>query len=246
MNVAIAVPFFNEASRFDAVGVQELCRSGLHIILVDDGSTDGTADLLTAVAALNSKVSILTLERNRGKAEAVRRGLLTAIAEGANIVGYADGDLATPVHEILRLAGISERDAGLSGVLGSRIRLAGRSVVRDATRHYLGRLVATYIDARTTLRVYDTQCGAKLFRVTPELSAALATDFLTRWLFDIELLHRLRLRHEISGRALRLREEPLETWEDVAGSRIRGLELLRVLMDFLRLEQALRRQKTRS
>lgn len=111
---------------------------------------------------------------------------------------------------------------------------------RSPRRHYLGRLIGTYIVLRTGLAVYDTQCGTKFFRVSKELRMALATPFGTRWLFDVELLRRLTSAHQETGRPLRMREEPLETWADVGESRLRGSELLRVARDFARLETELR------
>jgi dolichyl-phosphate beta-glucosyltransferase len=239
VTTSLVLPFYNESGRIRADGLALLDEAGLDLVLVDDGSHDDTAARLEAASA-GTRARVLSLAANGGKAEAVRRGLIEAVNGGASVVGYADGDLATPVEGILRLADLALADSGHDAYLGSRVRLAGRSVERRATRHYLGRIIATYLDLRVGLRVYDTQCGAKFFRVSPALSDALRQPFMTRWLFDVELLDRLRRLHREAGRPLRLREEPLEMWADVAGSRLRGRELLRVLRDFGMLERALR------
>jgi dolichyl-phosphate beta-glucosyltransferase len=241
VSTALVLPCYNEAARLDVEALQALFGSALErVVFVDDGSTDETAIVLGALAAeQSSPCSVLQLPINVGKGEAVRQGLRMAMEGGASVVGFADSDLATPVAEVLRLAMLMDALPDLGALLGSRVKLAGRLVERRAARHYLGRVIATYIDTRTGLSVYDTQCGVKFFRVTPELRAAVAEPFATRWLFDVELLRRLSLAHAASRYPLVLREEPLETWVDVDGSSIRGVELLRVARDFVRLERSM-------
>lgn len=234
----LVLPFYDEAARLDLAELARLTRSPLDLVLVDDGSKDDTRALLAGFLETAPGV-LLAYDLNAGKGEAVRRGLLAALDSGADLVGYADSDLASPVEEILRVADLAVT-SDLDVLLGSRLKLAGRVMERRATRHYLGRVIATYIDTRTRLGVYDTQCGLKFLRASPELRAALRRPFATRWLFDVELLRRLRAEHARSGRPLRMREEPLETWVDVAGSRISRGELVRVARDFVLLERSMR------
>jgi len=89
-------------------------------------------------------------------------------------------------------------------------------------RHYLGRVFATAASVILKARVYDTQCGAKLFRATPAVSAALAEPFLSRWAFDVEFLGRLLIGTPAVG-PLPLNaivEVPLAVWHDVKGSKL--------------------------
>ncbi len=232
----VVIPCYNEASRLGGQEVLALARvTGVHVLLVDDGSTDTTLDLLRSLAAEPS-VEYLSLSENAGKAEAVRRGLLAAVASGADVVGYVDADFSV---EVLRLLATLRRNQALSGILGSRVLLAGRSITRSRTRHYLGRTVATYLSSTYGLAVYDTQCGAKFFRSSPRLRAALATPFVTRWLFDVELLVRLK-QVQRGFEPIRLREEPLEEWTHVEQSKVTGFEIRRVLADFVALQRSLR------
>jgi glycosyltransferase involved in cell wall biosynthesis len=227
----LVIPCFNEADRFDRAEMARLAaaRSDLGLVLVDDGSTDQTASVLEAIRTAGGPgVGVLRLERNRGKAEAVRQGLLAAIAAGAKIVGYADADLSTPVDELLRLAADVDRHR-VDVLLASRVRLLGRRIERHAHRHYLGRVFATFASLALRLPVYDTQCGAKYFRVTPALEAALRVPFRTRWIFDVELLARL-----LDGAPgtppldpSAFREVPLRTWRDVHGSKLRAGGMIR-------------------
>lgn len=244
--VALVVPVYNEERRLDVAQLAKLAAApNVSVLVVDDGSTDRTVELVQPLVTAGT-VRLLSLVHNGGKSEAVRRGLLHEIDLGATIVGYADADFATPVDELLRVAELTRQMPQFDAVLSSRVRLAGRRVERRIVRHYLGRLIATFIDVRVRLDVYDTQCGAKFFRATPDLAAALGRPFRTRWLFDVELLARLRQQAAAAGRRIRLLEEPLHVWADVGGSRIRGKEMLRVLKDFAELErelQTLRRAK---
>jgi glycosyltransferase involved in cell wall biosynthesis len=205
---------------------------------VNDGSSDETLPVLLALCREPSVTGfVLDLPRNSGKAEAVRRGLVAALGTGARLVGFWDADLAAPLSELPRLCEVLDATPGVDVVLGSRVRLLGRHIERSAVRHYLGRVFATGASLTLGLPVYDTQCGAKLLRATPELHAAIAEPFLTRWVFDVELLARLGREYRRGAVPVdqRVYELPLERWSDVPGSKVRpwdfvrsGLELARI------------------
>jgi glycosyltransferase involved in cell wall biosynthesis len=236
----IVIPCFNEARRLPAERVQALGQvPGTHLLLVDDGSTDGTALLLERICrAVPGKARLLVLDRNHGKAEAVRRGLLEALEAGSDFVAYLDADLATPGEEMIRVLRLLQ--GGPAQVaLGSRIALLGAHIERRPARHYLGRCFATLASLILRLPVYDTQCGAKAFRACPALARALEEPFHARWAFDVELIGRL-----LAGgfTAEDFIEVPLRRWVDVEGSRLRpvqfpilGWELLRIFFALNRL-----------
>lgn len=219
----VVIPCYNEADRLDEADVLALLdEPNVDVLLVDDGSTDDTAGLLARIASkAPERIRHLGLPANRGKAEAVRTGLLEALKAGAKVVAYADADFATPPSEILRLR--RELDAsGAQVVLGARISRLGADIDRKPSRHYLGRIFATGASAILGLEVYDTQCGAKVFRDSPALRNALAHPFSSRWSFDVELLGRLVAGGEgiepIDPDAML--EVPLRRWVDVAGSKL--------------------------
>ncbi|WP_242360212.1 MULTISPECIES: glycosyltransferase [unclassified Anaeromyxobacter] len=242
--VALVIPCFNEAVRLQREELLRLARAreGLSLVLVDDGSTDGTVAVLDELRrAEPARISVVLLPRNRGKAEAVREGLRRALAGGAAVVGYADADLSTPVDELVRLVDTA-RGSRREAVLGSRVRLLGRRIERQPLRHYLGRVFATLASLALGLAVYDTQCGAKLFRATPALAAALEAPFRTRWIFDVELLARLRA----GGPGVAplgedaFEEVPLLAWRDVGGSKLRPGAMLAAGLQLVALGVRLR------
>lgn len=222
----LVVPCFDEARRFDASLVASLVADPrVSVVLVDDGSRDRTRALLGEAAAASPRVDVVALPENRGKAEAVRVGLLHALARGSDVVGYADADFATPPAELLRLL-----DVLLSGdaaaVLGSRLARLGAVIERRPGRHLVGRGFATVASYALGFPVYDTQCGAKWFRATPGLRAALSAPFVSGWAFDVELLLRLTGRASPCAEPVspeRLVEVPLEVWRDVGGSKVGAL-----------------------
>jgi glycosyltransferase involved in cell wall biosynthesis len=246
-NIAWIVPCYGEASRFQGADFVSLVDSepDISVLFVDDGSTDETAKKLLDVSDLRpSAIQVLLLGRNVGKAEAVRLGLVKALDRGASVVGYLDADLATPVAEMLRLTRlIHEREMDV--VFGARVALLGRHIERRSTRHYLGRVFATAASSILRLPVYDTQCGAKVFKRTPAVEAALATPFVSRWAFDVELLGRLLSGSQPipSGRML---EEPLREWNDVPGSKIGPKDVFKTGFDLIRISRDLARRRNRT
>jgi glycosyltransferase involved in cell wall biosynthesis len=235
MGATFVIPCFNEAKRLDPRAIAELVADPrVSVVLVDDGSTDDTLALLRGLAS--ERVRVLALERNSGKAEAVRRGLQQAIAEGADVVGFADADFATPVSELLRLLDELEQ-SGKDLVLGSRVLRLGASIDRKPLRHLVGRVFATVAAAAVGVPVYDTQCGAKLFRVSPRLSWALESPFSSRWSFDVELLCRLfgRLGEGAPEDEPSALEVPLHVWHEVGGSKLHLGSMARSFAELLRI-----------
>jgi glycosyltransferase involved in cell wall biosynthesis len=248
-SATLVVPCFNEADRLTDAAFADLVETdaALSLIFVDDGSTDGTAGRLAALCARRPRqLAVHTLDRNSGKAEAVRLGLLQALEGGAAIVGYFDADLATPVTEIRRLLAILRSRSAIAALLASRVALLGRQIERRHARHYLGRVFATAASAFLQLRVYDTQCGAKLFRRNAAIAAALARPFRSRWVFDVELLGRLLVGDPPAVAPLDpacILEEPLLVWRDVSGSKLRAWQMVRAAADLMRVGLEVRRRR---
>jgi len=242
----IVVPCFNEADRLDVREMERLAAS-VDLWLVDDGSRDRTLELIGSVAAgSGGRVKALTNPQNLGKAETVRRRLADACAQGAQIVGFLDADLATPVDEMLAL--LNRLAAGhAEAVTAARVALSGRDIRRAGLRHYTGRIFSTIASLALGCAYYDTQCGAKVFRNSARLRAALAEPFLSRWAFDVELLGRL-LAGAPGVAPLapgELVEYPLQTWHDIAGSKLSTVDAWKAGAELFLIWRDLRRRRNR-
>ena len=235
------MPCYNEASRLDLAAFRAFVARdrSVHFLCVDDGSSDATLERLRELEASDREsFSVLDLPRNVGKAEAVRRGLCVAFKSNADHVGYWDADLATPLDEIPRFVAVLERLPKIEMVFGARVQLLGRTVRRSSLRHYLGRVFATAVSQVLGLAIYDTQCGAKVMRRTPELAALFDAPFGVNWTFDVEILARLirsRRHAELTPAAEAVYELPLDRWQDVAGSKVRAVDFFVAFFEVARI-----------
>ncbi|MEZ5381183.1 MAG: glycosyltransferase [Microthrixaceae bacterium] len=215
--VALVVPCFNEGARMDHQRFQVLAADPrVSLVFVNDASTDRTAALLAEFVSTHEHATMLSIDTNGGKGEAVRAGLLHAIACGTSWVGYLDADLSTSPEEMLRLIDLATGSEHLEVVMGARVALLGRHIRRSPLRHYPGRAFATGASLVLRKAVYDTQCGAKLLRTTDALRLAASVPFRSRWAFDVELLGRLD-RGGVEPGAFW--EEPLLAWTDATPSK---------------------------
>ena len=181
---------------------------------------------------------MLHLEHNGGKAEAVRRGLLEAAGLGARYAGFWDADLATPLDAIPDFVGHLDAHPDVQMIFGARVRLLGRQIDRRPVRHYLGRIFATTASLVLGVPLYDTQCGAKLFRVSPEIVRLFEAPFRSRWIFDVEIVARFLCQPHSAGVGSLIHETPLQRWRDVAGSKVRPRDFVRALFELWTIGRA--------
>jgi glycosyltransferase involved in cell wall biosynthesis len=194
VDVSIVIPAYNEAIRIadTLTACEKLMATSAHrleLVVVDDGSTDDTAAILSRFAAGRPGVRILTNPRNLGKGAAVRRGMLDA--RGAYAL-FMDADLSVPIEELPRAIDTMVR-GGHRILIGSRrapgAHIARRqSVLRESMGHvftYLARVVLTF-------EILDFTCGFKAFeRETAQMIFSLQRR--ADWAFDAEILYLARL-----------------------------------------------------
>jgi dolichyl-phosphate beta-glucosyltransferase len=239
----IIIPCFDEGSRLKSAEFIKFLQDfeRIRIVFVNDGSRDNTLAVLEYMRlGYEDRIQILDKIKNSGKAEAVRAGMLSVIAQcDADYIGFWDADLAVPLEVIPQFIDLLDARSRLEMVFGSRVRLLGRDVQRRTSRHYLGRIFASLASITLRLPIYDTQCGAKLFRITPELSQILQETFLSSWIFDVEILARYIAFHQGNVAHLHdlIYEFPLLSCHDVAGSKVHPSDSLRAALDLFRIHR---------
>jgi dolichyl-phosphate beta-glucosyltransferase len=237
----LVIPCYNEAARLEVNVFQEFLETHPEVryLFVNDGSTDDTGRVLDGLSDRSEYVQVLHLETNSGKAEAVRRGMIECFRTDCEYAGYWDADLSTPLDELPGFSSVLDENGDVDIVTGARIKMIGRQVERSPFRHYAGRAFATAVSMLFGFEMYDTQCGAKLFRAKPEIARLFDIPFHTRWVFDVELLVRFSQNHEVQQKLIEL---PLRQWRDVMGSKMRPLDFLRAPLELLRIHNAYTRR----
>jgi dolichyl-phosphate beta-glucosyltransferase len=235
-SISIVIPAYNEQTRLPETlrrvtqYLQESNWAFREILVVDDGSTDATADAANAIARANPEIQVLHNPGNRGKGYSVRHGMLKARGEWRL---FSDADLSAPIEELEKLW--CEVEQGKSEIaIGSRA--IDRSLIgvhQPGHRETLGRIFNAVMRAATGLHISDTQCGFKLFR-GDVAEDVFSRQNLERFGFDAEVLY------IAARRGYHIAEIPVR-WNHVDGSKVGMLtglhafgELLEIRLNSLR------------
>ena len=239
--ISLIVPCFNEAHRLNLKKFHEFLSqsSEVRIFFVDDGSRDETLEILRDFQKqYQHRVEVLAHQHNQGKAEAVRTGITFALSHfKQEMIGYWDADLATPLESVIRLTDVLDENSHVEMVFGSRVKLCGRHIERRPVRHYLGRVFATVVSTMLRIPIYDTQCGAKIFRITPEIGRVYSEPFLSKWVFDVEILARYLRVYSARELGSKIYEYPLERWADIAGSKVTPKDFMKAFIDIAKIKR---------
>jgi len=234
----IVIPFYNEINRFPKSEFLEFLQKDQEtcFCLVNDGSTDETGKMLESVhEQFPDRILVATLPENKGKASAIRVGMKAGMQKfDSEYFGYFDADLATSLEESNRLYLSLQEKPSLEFAFGSRVAILGLRIDRKLYRHLIGRIIATFISNILHLMIYDTQCGAKLFKRSLA-ETVFDQPFITAWLFDVEILARIigiYGRERIEDIVV---EVPVRSWIDKGGSKINWTYGFRVFYDLVRI-----------
>jgi dolichyl-phosphate beta-glucosyltransferase len=226
---SIVLPAYNESARIAA----SLEKTFTHIkqqnwkaevIVVNDGSSDDTAEIVTRHAARHPELRLIQNPQNRGKGYSVRNGMLHAHGD---ILLFSDADLSSPIEEAGKLfAAIA---AGADIAIGSRWMKTELQIRRQPLyRQILGRIFNLALRLILRLNFKDTQCGFKAFS-RDAAQAVFPAQQIERWGFDPELLYLARKRH------LTVAEVPV-AWAHREGTRIHPIrDGLRMFWDVVRV-----------
>jgi len=229
-SISVIVPAYNEETRLPST-LNRIIEyldgkqfSFAEILVVDDGSRDGTAAVISDFARRHPCVRLVPNPGNRGKGYSVRHGMLEARGDWAL---FTDADLSAPIEELEKLIEAAQRESA-EVAIGSRA--LDRSLVgvhQPLLREYAGRFFNLVMRAVTGLKFRDTQCGFKLFQ-REAARRIFSMQRLERFGFDAEVLF-------IAGRlGYRTVETPVR-WNDVAGSKVGTLQGLNGFVDLLRI-----------
>jgi glycosyltransferase involved in cell wall biosynthesis len=238
----IVIPCYNEQERFKTDYFTKFLEreTGKALLFVNDGSRDSTSAVIEQLTAQFDNASHLVLHENSGKGEAVRNGVLHAVAGYSfEYIAFADADLSAKLEELNHFENNLSANPLTDAILGSRVQMLGKYIQRNIWRHYLSRLIATFICKVLDEAVYDTQCGLKIFR--KETAAAIFKDpFISKWFFDVELLARYKKMQGTEKFRERIIEIPLSSWVEKKGSKLRLYNLPWLLIDLLKIKKKYR------
>lgn len=237
MKTIVVVPCYNESKRLRQEDFLAYVQHhpDVAFLFANDGSRDNTLEVLQQFTARHERLLLFDIQPNGGKAEAVRKGMLHAAQQyRPEYIAFWDADLATPLDEIEPM--VQWADKGYDIVTGLRLMRLGAKVRRKSSRHYLGRCFATTASIMLHLPVYDTQCGAKLFR-TSVVEQIFVEPFITRWLFDVEILARYKQCFGKERAIEKIYEFPLFQWQDIDGSQLKSRDFFKAPVELLKIKR---------
>lgn len=185
--LSVVIPAYNEEKRIrptlkDIKGYLDKQDYDWEVIIVNDGSTDNTVQVVSSLIADWDSFRLINNEKNKGKGGVVKQGMLAAKGEWRL---FMDADNATPVSEVEKFWPLAKE---YDIVIGSRYSHGGKiKVAQPLSRRILSRLGNFMIQVMVAWGMKDTQCGFKLFsaKATEEL---FPKQLMMRWSFDIELI----------------------------------------------------------
>ena len=230
--VGVVIPCYNEEERllgdeFKAFVHKNL---GYHLCFVNDGSKDNTLAVLEELRkGKEDYISIYDCEKNGGKAEAVRLGMLHLAAQNQyDYIGFLDADLSTNFDDFQDLV-TTISTSKFQIVSGSRMSRMGADITKESARAIISKTINFIIRKTLGMEINDTQCGAKV--MTKELvENTFKFQFMTKWLFDVEIFMRMKKVYGSKKAQELICEQPLKRWIHADGSKLSMKDSVKIVV----------------
>ena len=242
--VGVVIPCYNEEKRLIHKEFTDFIdkHSGYHLCFVNDGSTDKTLEVLNSLR--NEREDFITVhncEKNSGKAEAVRQGmLLMSKKEDLDYIGFLDADLSTDLTDFDDLVSTIEKSNYMI-VSGSRIRRMGANITKESARSVISLVINFMIRKILSMDFKDTQCGAKIFH-KEVIGISFDEKFVTQWIFDVEIFRRITLHFGLKKTKQILCEQPLRRWIHADNSNLSIKDSIKIVWQLGQIAWVYRRE----
>jgi glycosyltransferase involved in cell wall biosynthesis len=229
--IGIVIPCYNEEKRLlsnEFINFAHI-NLGYHLCFVNDGSSDKTLEVLEQLRkGKEDYISIYDCEKNGGKAEAVRLGMLHLAKQSQfDYIGFLDADLSTNFDDFQNLAD-TIYNSKYKLVFGSRITRMGAEITKESARSIISKTINLVIRKIIGMEINDTQCGAKI--MTRDLvKRTFRRKFITKWLFDVEIFLRIKKIYGLEKTKKIILEKPLNRWIHVNGSKLSSKDSFKIV-----------------
>jgi len=236
--LCIIMPCFNEGTHFrmEEYSAFLSSHSDVFLCMVNDGSNDNTLDVLHSLQSMFPKqIHVLDLETNAGKAAATRSGIMYCLDNfQTDNLAYLDADLAISFDECYNMINYLKEE--IVFCCGSRILKLGSNIKRKRLRFIAGRTIATFISEILDIKVYDTQCGCKVFK--KEIAKDMfAEKFISTWLFDVEVFFRILIKYGKRDAIKKMLEVPLVECLDPGDSKIKITYIFKLFIELFKIRK---------
>jgi DNA-binding response OmpR family regulator len=236
-SVGVVIPCYNEETRLSGKEFTDFVHQnlGYHLCFVNDGSKDNTLGVLNELRkGHEDHISIYDCEKNGGKAEAVRLGVLHLAKDPSfDYIGYLDADLSTDFADFEDLVKTIETSQ-FKIVSGSRISRMGADITKESARKIISMTINLIIRMILGMSFRDTQCGAKI--MTKEIANNMFNEkFVTRWIFDVEIFLRMKKFYGKDSVQNLICEQPLKRWIHADGSKLSMKDSVKIVGQLLEI-----------
>ncbi|MEN8703101.1 MAG: response regulator [Polaribacter sp.] len=229
--VGVVIPCYNEEDRLLSTAFLNFIdkNSGYHLCFVNDGSKDNTLQVLNKLKeGREDFITVYDCEKNGGKAEAVRLGMLhMADHKDLDYIGFLDADLSTDLTDFDELVTTIE-NSDYKIVSGSRISRMGANITKESARKIISLTVNFIIRKILSMDFKDTQCGAKIFH-KDVINICFRDKFITQWIFDVEIFKRVTHYFGLERAKEILCEKPLKRWIHADGSKLSMKDSVKII-----------------